>query len=152
MKKLFLPIFLCTILASCGSKEELPAGVRGESFQLADDKQASMIEALKKSNIDFAVDDRGFINYMAADISKVRKLKRKVVYGSRISSYDSLSEGFSSSARKDVFVDVLTSKGVWHDVSTFKGTINVTYLLQDVEKVDEAYQEAFFVYYRQRNN
>jgi CRISPR/Cas system-associated endonuclease Cas3-HD len=63
-----------------------------------------------------------------------------------------LSEGFSSPARKDVFVDVLKRKGVWYDVSTFKGTINVAYLLKDVDKVDEAYQEAFFIYYEQRNN
>ena len=139
-------------MVSCADKGGLPPGIRGGGFKLPDGKHGQAIQALKRNDIAYAINERGFVIYMAEDISKVRKIVREVTYGSEIKEYHSFSEAFGSSERKDIFVEVLRDKGVWYDVSTFEGTINVHYLRQDIDKIDAAYQEAFLLYHERRIN
>jgi len=143
MKHTLPTLLLSLILISCSDKQGLPVGLRAEGFKLPENKQEQIIEELKNNNIVFIVDDRGFINYMAYDISKVRQLQRRITYGSDINKYDSLSVAFISPERKDAFIRVLKNKDIWYDVTNFKGTINVHYFRHNAEIVDAVYQEAY---------
>ncbi|MCP3687985.1 MAG: hypothetical protein GY784_06185 [Gammaproteobacteria bacterium] len=152
MKHIVTTILLSLILTSCSDKQELPAGLRGGAFKLPDNKQEQIIKELKNNNIVFTVDDRGFINYMAYDISKVRQLKRSITYGSDINKYDSLSVAFTNPELKDAFVRILKTQNIWYDVSNFEGIINVHYFRNTADIVDVAYQEAYFDYHKNKIN
>jgi hypothetical protein len=72
------------VLAAC-STADLPAGKRGAPFLLTDTgSHEFVLRELEREGVPYKLDDRGFVQYLLKDQSKVHGIERRAIYGEEL--------------------------------------------------------------------
>jgi len=122
-------IYLSVVLFLFGcSDAELPAGKRGEAFQLADtNKQKQVLVVMEDRKIPFKLDEHGFVVYLLRDQADVHGILRKVEYGDNLNHNTWESAVLVDQLTREKYEAAFQAAGIPYDISEQKGVVQINW-------------------------